>query len=121
MIARVHHVQICVPKGKEAEARRFYGEVLGLREIEKAEALRARGGFWMEVGEIQVHVGVEEGVAYEKTKAHVAYEVRDLAAWRRKLEALGIALIDGEPIPGMRRFELRDPFGNRIELLERMA
>ena len=48
----------------------------------------------------------------------MAYAVRDLAAWRAKLEARGVMLLDGEPIPGLTRFELRDPFGNRIELLE---
>jgi ketosteroid isomerase-like protein len=36
------HVQIAAPPGCEREARRFYGDVLGLAELEKPEPLRAR-------------------------------------------------------------------------------
>lgn len=117
-LLRVHHVQITVPRGAEDEARRFYCGVLGLRELKKADALVARGGFWMECGDMQVHVGVEDGVERTATKAHVAYQVTNLAAIRARLIEAGIAPIEGIPIPGMDRFELRDPFGNRVEVLQ---
>ena len=115
---RVHHVQITVPRGAEDAARAFYCGVLGLREIVKADALQARGGFWMECGLTQVHVGVEDGVERTATKAHVAYQVSDLAAVRARMIEAGIEPIEGIPIPGMNRFEIRDPFGNRVELLQ---
>ena len=116
---RVHHVQITVPRGAEDDARAFYCGVLGLRELPKADALVARGGFWMECGDAQVHVGIEDGVERAATKAHVAYEVADLEAIRATLIEAGIKPIEGVPIPGMTRFEIRDPFGNRVELLQR--
>ena len=118
MIIGIHHVQITVPVSAVAEARAFYCGTLGISEIEKPAALQERGGFWLQVGERQVHVGIEEGVKRQATKAHVAYAVRSLAEWRARLAAAGVEILDGIPIPGCERFEFRDPFGNRIELIE---
>ena len=118
MITGIHHAQITVPPDKVDAAREFYCGVLGLEEIPKPESLKGRGGFWLSVGPLSVHVGIEDGVDREKTKAHVAYAVRDLASWRNKLGAVGIEVMDGVPIPGFDRFEFRDPFGNRVELIE---
>lgn len=119
MITHIHHVQITIPPEAEAAGRAFYCGVLGLPEIPKPAALLGRGGFWLQVGDQAVHVGVEEGVDRLATKAHVAYAVTDLAAWRTRLQAHGIELLDGIPIPGHHRFEFRDPFGNRVELIQR--
>jgi catechol 2,3-dioxygenase-like lactoylglutathione lyase family enzyme len=119
-VASIHHAQIMIPPGAEAQARKFYGELLGMAEVEKPPILRARGGLWMQAGDRQLHIGVEEpGVDRTATRAHVAYEVTKLDAWRTKLEKAGVEIIDGDRAPGLRRFELRDPFGNRIELCER--
>lgn len=118
MIRGIHHVQITVPADAQARARVFYTEVLGLEAIDKPEALRGRGGFWLKVGARQVHVGVEEGVERARTKAHVAYEVDDLEAIRQRLIDAGITPKASVPIPGFARFEIRDPFGNRVELIQ---
>ncbi len=115
----VNHVQISIPKDAEDKARSFYCGVLGLSEIPKPDALAGRGGFWLELGRQQIHFGAEDGVDRAKTKAHVAYEVDDLDAWRIKLAGAGCEVIDGIPVPGCDRFEFRDPFGNRIEFLQR--
>jgi catechol 2,3-dioxygenase-like lactoylglutathione lyase family enzyme len=118
MITGIHHVQITVPIGAEDEARAFYGKLLGLPEIPKPESLRGRGGFWLRVGGRDLHIGVEDGVDRSRSKAHVAYTVDDLEAWRSTLEAAGIAVIESIPIPGHDRFEVRDPFGNRVEMIQ---
>ena len=115
---RVHHVQITVPKGAEQQARAFYVDVLGLREIDKPASLQGRGGFWVDGGGVQVHIGTEGGFDRRATKAHVAYAVGDLAPWRTKLESLGLPILESVPIPGYDRFEFRDPFGNRVELIQ---
>ena len=117
-ILGIDHAQITIPRGDEAAAREFYCGVLGLREIEKPQALLSRGGFWLALGDRQLHVGVENGVDRQPTKAHVAYAVDDLASWRAALQQRGIKVEEGIPIPGCRRFEFRDPFGNRVELIE---
>ena len=118
MILGLHHVQITIPKGAEDAARDFYCGVLGLKEIPKPDALAGRGGFWLETGDRQIHVGTEDGVERANSKAHVAYEVQGFEEWRHKLTERGVEVRDGIQIPGMRRFEFRDPFGNRIEFLE---
>ena len=118
LLLRVHHAQITIPTGAEAEAREFYCEFLGLPEVPKPESLQTRGGFWLEVGGFQIHVGTEEGFDRTKTKAHIAYQVEDLNQLREKLESRGIKILEGIPIPDYSRFEFRDPFGNRVEFLE---
>jgi catechol 2,3-dioxygenase-like lactoylglutathione lyase family enzyme len=119
MIIGIDHVQITVPRGQEQAARDFYCNVLGLTEIEKPDALKPRGGFWLKVADRELHVGTEEGVNRQATKAHVAFAVDDLAFWRTRLTEADFALEDGVPIPGCERFEFRDPFGNRVELIRR--
>ncbi|HET6325219.1 MAG TPA: VOC family protein [Planctomycetaceae bacterium] len=121
MILGIDHVQITVPRGQEPAAREFYCGVLGLIEIEKPDALKPRGGFWLQVGDRELHVGTEEGVNRQATKAHVAFAVEALAFWRTRLSEADIAVEDGVPIPHCERFEFRDPFGNRVELIERSA
>lgn len=118
-ITGLHHAQITIPRGAEEQGRAFYCGLLGLPEIAKPASLAGRGGFWLQVGDRQVHVGTEQGVERNATKAHLAYEVDDVRAWRAILEQHGIAILEGVPIPGYERFEFRDPFGNRVEFIQR--
>jgi catechol 2,3-dioxygenase-like lactoylglutathione lyase family enzyme len=121
MILGLHHVQITIPPEAEEAAREFYLGVLGLSEVEKPDSLKGRGGFWIQLGAQQVHVGTEVGVDRTATKAHVAYEVDNIAYWRERLEANGITIGDSVPIPGYERFEFRDPFGNRVEMIQEVG
>jgi catechol 2,3-dioxygenase-like lactoylglutathione lyase family enzyme len=114
----LHHAQITVPTGAEASARAFYCGVMGLPEIPKPPSLQGRGGFWLQVGDRQVHVGTEDGFDRTSTKAHLAYHVTDVAAWRAHLSRNGIEPLDSVPIEGFERFEFRDPFGNRCEIIQ---
>jgi catechol 2,3-dioxygenase-like lactoylglutathione lyase family enzyme len=116
----IHHVQVAIPTGGEDAARRFYGALLGLREIPKPEHLRARGGVWFATGSLELHLGVDPSFS-PSTKAHVAYQVADLAAVRARLVAAGVAVAEDEPLPGHARVYLGDPFGNRVELLQALA
>ncbi len=117
-VLRVHHAQITIPIGEEEKAREFYCGILELDEIEKPEALRNRGGFWLEVGALQIHIGTENDFDRTRTKAHLAYLVDDLDKWQKKLGNNAISIKDGISIPGYKRFEFRDPFGNRVEFLQ---
>lgn len=119
LILRVQHAQITIPKGEENKAREFYCDFLGLQETPKPESLRNRGGFWLQAGAFQIHVGTEDNFDRAKTKAHIAYEVEDLELWREKLESNGVKVLEGIKIPDYERFEFRDPFGNRVEFLEK--
>jgi catechol 2,3-dioxygenase-like lactoylglutathione lyase family enzyme len=117
-IVGIDHVQITVPPDEVAVARAFYCALLGIPEIEKPDRLKGRDGFWLQVGDRQVHVGIERGIDRLATKAHVAYAVVGLDDWRARLTAAGVEVIDGVAIPGYDRFEFRDPFGNRIEFIQ---
>lgn len=121
MISAIHHVQITVAAADEAAARAFYVDTLGLRPVAKPASLQGRGGFWVEAGGQQLHIGIEEGVERRRTKAHVAYQVDDLAAWRERLATAGVVALASVPIPGYDRFECRDPFGNRLEFIQPVA
>jgi catechol 2,3-dioxygenase-like lactoylglutathione lyase family enzyme len=118
MIRGIHHVQLTVPNGAEEEARRFYCRVLGLPEIQKPASPTGRGGFWLQAGDREVHIGVEDGVNRYATKAHIAYEVSILEEWKLKIATLGIEVIESIPLSGHDRFEFRDPFGNRVEFIQ---
>lgn len=118
MITGLHHAQLTIPKGMEEEGKEFYCGVLGLREKEKPQSLEGRGGFWLEVGDTEVHVGTEEGFDRLTTKAHLAYQVENLVYWENVLQKDNIEIMRGVPIPGFDRFEFRDPFGNRVEMIQ---
>lgn len=114
------HVQIAAPAGCEAAARRFFGVLLGLPEIEKPEPLRARGGVWFAVGDRQLHVGVEADFEPAR-KAHVALRLGapELVRLAERLAAAGAPVTWDDTLPGELRFYSEDPWGNRIEFLAR--
>jgi catechol 2,3-dioxygenase-like lactoylglutathione lyase family enzyme len=106
----------CSTAGCEAEARRFFGSLLGLEEIEKPPALRQRGGVWFRVGTQQLHVGVEEEHAPAR-KAHPAFAAARYDEVVERLRAAGVVLTDEETVPGVRRTYVSDPWGNRVEIV----
>lgn len=117
-ITTVDHVQIAVPRAKEAEALQFYRAVLGLEEIPKPAELRARGGAWFQVGATQLHIGVDEHES-PKSKRHVCFLVPDLKRAREAVVAHGIPIEEESVAEGLSRFFIRDPAGNRIEIGKR--
>jgi catechol 2,3-dioxygenase-like lactoylglutathione lyase family enzyme len=113
------HVQVAAPAGSENDARRFYGELLGMAELRKPDGLRGRGGAWFACGEDQLHVGIAEPFA-PATKAHPALRVRagELEHLAERLVNAGCEVRWDDAIIGVRRFFTADPWGNRIELVE---
>jgi hypothetical protein len=112
------HVQIAAPPGCEAQARQFYGALVGLSELQKPEPLWARGGVWFELGDGQLHIGVEEPFAAAR-EAHPAFRWTDaeLRAVAKRLADAGAPVRWDEELPGIRRFFTDDPWGNRLEFL----
>ncbi len=117
-ILGLDHVQVAAPRGCEREARHFFGDLLGLPEISKPEALRARGGVWFRVGEHQLHIGVDESFV-PALKSHPALRVAPerLEALAQRLGSAGTKVTWDQSLPGSRRFYTEDPWGNRIELI----
>lgn len=113
----IDHVQIAAPPGCEAAARRFYGELLELRELPKPHVLSGRGGCWFACGTHQLHIGVESDFRPAR-KAHPALGTPDLDRVRQQLTDAGIAVSQEESLEGRRRFYVHDPWGNRLEFIE---
>ena len=114
----VNHVQVNVSSAELPAARDFYLGFLGMKEIARPPVFKS-DGFWFHAGDREMHIGVEENVDKRATRAHVAYEVDDVAAWRKKIEAAKLPIKDQPKIPGYDRFHFRDPFGNNVELIQR--
>ena len=114
------HIQLAMPEGGETSARAFYGGILGLTEIFKPANLAKRGGVWFACGALQLHLGVEHAFQPAK-KAHPTLLVQDLKYFTSILEAQGFEIRSDDPLDGYERAFTSDPFGNRIELMERIA
>ena len=123
---RLHHVQVACPPGGEPDARRFYGEGLGMTEVPKPAALDGRGGAWFRAydGErvaAEIHVGIEEPFAPAR-KAHPALlldSVAELEGVGTRLTELGFEVDWRErtTFEGYQRFHAFDGAGNRVEVL----
>ena len=116
-VVGLDHVQLAIPPGGEPAARRFYGELLGFAEVPKPEAMRGRGGLWFQAGPIGIHLGIEPDMR-PSVKAHPALLVTALDTWKSSLLAAGFTWTEADDLPGVRRGHTKDPFGNRIELIE---
>lgn len=115
----IDHVQIASPRGGDDDARAFYGGLLGMEEVPKPEAIRARGGCWFRAGAQELHVGVEDPFAPAR-KAHPGLVASDLHQIRARLAAAGVPYEDDAKIAGVDRLFVHDPFGNRLELRQQI-
>jgi catechol 2,3-dioxygenase-like lactoylglutathione lyase family enzyme len=116
-IVGLDHVQLAMPAGGEEDARRFYGGLLGLREVAKPAELAGRGGCWFVGPGLALHLGVDEPFE-AATQAHPGLLVADLDAGRQALTAAGVPVVDDSSGAPIRRCYTADPFGNRIELID---
>lgn len=113
----IDHIQIAAPPGCEPEARNFFGQILGLEEIEKPVPLRSRGGCWFKIGNKQLHIGVEQDF-HPARKAHPAFSVDDIEHLFEKLSKTGIRCAWDDAVNARKRFYADDPWGNRLEFTE---
>lgn len=113
----LHHTQLAMPRGGEAEARAFYAGALGMTELQKPPVLAARGGCWFRGGGLELHLGVEDPFAPAK-KAHPGLLIDNLSGLAAALEEAGRTVTWDDNFPGYSRFYADDPFGNRLEFLE---
>ena len=119
-IIELNHVQVTVTDSAEAASKHFYREILGLEQIHKPDASSSRGA-WYRIGSVELHLSVEDAAtANHSSKRHVCFVVPDVAATEAHLRESGIEILeDKRPIPGWKRFYVRDPGGNRIEVAQR--
>ncbi|NJC99008.1 MAG: glyoxalase [Anaerolineales bacterium] len=119
-IIGIDHIQIAMPAGEEEKARAFYTNILGFTEIPKPPELAKRGGAWFQSENVQLHLGVETDFRPAR-KAHPAFLVDDLDALISKVQTVGYEIDTSQPpLDGYRRAHVFDPFGNRIELMQKL-
>jgi catechol 2,3-dioxygenase-like lactoylglutathione lyase family enzyme len=119
-IIGLDHLLLAIPEGGEDTARVFYCGLLGFSEIAKPDSLAGRGGLWLLSGAVTLHLGVEQNYLPPQ-RAHPGLLVDNLAALLKILRKAGVALTFDVPLPGYERVHIRDPFGNRLELMQKLA
>jgi catechol 2,3-dioxygenase-like lactoylglutathione lyase family enzyme len=119
-ILAIDHVQIAMPAGEEEKARAFYVGIFGFTELPKPPELAKRGGAWFASGSVQLHLGVEADFRPAR-KAHPAFIVKDLDLLIANTQNAGYETDTSQPpLDGYKRAHVFDPFGNRIELMEKL-
>ena len=119
-ILSIDHIQIAMPTGEEEKARGFYIGILGFTEIPKPVELAKRGGAWFQSEGAQLHLGVEQEFRPAR-KAHPAFIVDELDGLITKAQSSGYETDTLQPpLDGFKRAHVFDPFGNRIELMQRL-
>jgi len=119
-ILSLDHVQIAIPVGSEDRARAFYSGILGFTEIEKPPQMAERKSIWFVAGVVNLHLGIEPDF-HPAERAHPAFVVEGLDAILAACERAGISYKPDTSFNGFRRVHVIDPFGNRLELMERTA
>jgi catechol 2,3-dioxygenase-like lactoylglutathione lyase family enzyme len=119
-ILSIDHVQIAMPADEEDQALAFYAGVLGFTEIPKPAELARRGGVWFQSQNVRLHLGVEADFRPAR-KAHPAFLVSELDKLLDRIQAAGYETDTSQPpLEGYTRAHVFDPFGNRIELMEKL-
>jgi catechol 2,3-dioxygenase-like lactoylglutathione lyase family enzyme len=116
-VTAIDHVQLAIPPGSENECRKFYVDLLGLREKQKPPVLAARGGLWLTSGTVEIHLGVEKKFRPAK-KAHPAFRVTNLEILYSRLATGGYNPVWDTDLPNEKRFYVHDNMGNRLEFIE---
>jgi catechol 2,3-dioxygenase-like lactoylglutathione lyase family enzyme len=119
MKARLHHVNVTVPKSLEQAAKQFYGELMELQEVPKPESSRGRGGAWYQLEALQLHLSIENLEGAPLSCRHICFTVADRASAEARFRHAGVEIIpDDMPTPGRSRFYVRDPAGNLLEIAQ---
>ena len=112
-ITQIDHVSVLITDLERS--RRFYRDVLGLKEIAKPRTFDF-SVLWFDLGNQQLHLllkGRPDGLS----PRHFALRVTDARQARAYLHR-HVALQETTPIPGADRFFVADPDGNRIEVIQ---
>lgn len=105
-----------MPRGGEADARNYYGRILGLREVMKPPGER---GLWFDVAGRSLKLRVTEPFPQPTTAVLAKFVVDDAEALRKAHDKARFRHYDAPPVVGTRGFWGLDPFGNRLEFRQR--
>jgi catechol 2,3-dioxygenase-like lactoylglutathione lyase family enzyme len=122
MILSFDHVQVAIPTGKLVEALAFYVDVLGFTRVPKPADMTQTGA-WLIGGDVHLHLGESSeagGVFVAAHHAHPAIRVDNFDQLMDIAKQKGLKVrVDAGP-SGFLRGSIWDPFGNRIELMQKL-
>jgi catechol 2,3-dioxygenase-like lactoylglutathione lyase family enzyme len=113
-VTQIDHVSVLITNLERS--RRFYRDVLGLKEIAKPRTFDF-AVLWFDLGNQQLHLLLKDQPDMRSPR-HFALRVRDAQAARAHFAAHGIPTQETTPIPLCDRFFVADPDGNRIEVIQ---
>src|SRR5579862_9592192 len=111
---RIDHVSVLITDVERS--RRFYRDLLGLKEIAKPRTFTFVA-LWFELGDQQLHL-LRKDQADSRSPRHFALRVQDVPAARHYMQERGIPVEETTLIPACDRFFVYDPDGNRIEIIQ---
>ena len=112
--AIIDHVSVLITDVERS--RRFYRDLLGLREIAKPRTFRFVV-LWFDLGNQQLHLLLKDKPD-TRSPRHFALRVTDVQGARNYFREQGILTEETTLIPGADRFFVYDPDGNRIEIIQ---
>jgi glyoxylase I family protein len=113
-VTQIDHVSVLITDVQRS--RRFYGEVLGLKEIAKPRTFDFVV-LWFDLGDQHLHL-LQKDRPDTLSPRHFALRVADAGAARAHFIANHVPLQETTLIPGADRFFIHDPDGNRIEIIQ---
>ncbi len=113
-LRQIDHVSLIITN--VAAARHFYGTILGLREIPAPKEFDFIA-MWFDLGSTYLHLLLKDQPDTISPR-HVCFEITDAVAARKHALAHGLKVDETVKIAAADRFFLRDPDGNRIEILQ---
>ena len=113
-VTQIDHVSVIITDVERS--RRFYRDLLGLKEINKPRTFDFVV-LWFELGNHQLHLLLKDRPD-TRSPRHFALRVTDAKAARVYFREHGVATEETTPIPGADRFFVCDPDGNRIEIIQ---
>src|SRR5262245_8366950 len=112
-VTQIDHVSVIITDVERS--RRFYRDLLGLREIAKPHTFDFVV-VWFDLGNQHLHLLLKD-CPDTLSPRHFALRVADAAAARAYLQGHSVEVQETSPIPGADRFFIHDPDGNRIEII----
>ena len=113
-ISQIDHCSVIITDVERS--RRFYRDVLGLKEINKPRTFDFVV-LWFDLGNMHIHLLLKEDPDTVSPR-HFALRVADAAKARAYFREQGLAIQETTLIPSADRFFIHDPDGNRIEIIQ---
>jgi catechol 2,3-dioxygenase-like lactoylglutathione lyase family enzyme len=115
-VTYLDHVTVLITDVERSQ--RFYADVLGLREVPPPYTFDFVV-IWFDLGGQYLHL-LHKPQADTISPRHFALGVDDAVAARERCRMNGLTIDETVRIPNADRFFIRDPDGNRIELIQWM-